>query len=57
MVVADAGHKTLAIAKLLLDDGVEPLFLYKNPMTKKGLFRKHEYVYDEDVLLLPVACG
>ena len=31
MIVADAGYKTPAIAKLLLDDGVEPLFPYKRP--------------------------
>lgn len=42
-----AGYKTPAIAKLLLNDGVEPLFSYKRPMTKNGFFRKHEYVYDE----------
>ena len=54
-MVADAGYKTPAIAKLLLDDGVEPLFPYKRPMTKKGFFRKYEYVYDEmyDCYLCP----
>lgn len=54
-MVADAGYKTPAIAKLLLDDGVEPLFPYKSPMTKKGFFRKYEYVYDEmyDCYLCP----
>ena len=46
-LIADAGYKTPAIAKLLLDDGVTPVFPYKSPMTKKGYFRKHEYVYDE----------
>lgn len=46
-LVADAGYKTPAIAKLLMDDGIQPLFSYKRPMTKKGFFRKHEYVYDE----------
>lgn len=46
-LVADAGYKTPAIAKLLMDDGIQPLFPYKRPMTKKGFFRKHEYVYDE----------
>ena len=46
-VVLDAGYKTPAIAKMLLDDDVQPLFPYKRPMTKDGLFRKHEYVYDE----------
>ena len=46
-VVADAGYKTPAIAKLLLDDEVLPVFPYKQPMTKEGFFRKYEYVYDE----------
>lgn len=48
-IVADAGYKTPAIAKLLLDDGVTPVFPYKSPMTKKGYFRKYEYVYDESL--------
>lgn len=46
-VIADAGYKTPAIAKLLLDDEVQPLFPCKRPMTKDGSFRKCEYVYDE----------
>lgn len=41
------GKKTPAIAKLLLDDEIQPLFSYNRPMTKEGFFRKHEYVYDE----------
>ena len=45
--VADAGYRTPAIAKMLLDDGVKPVFPYKRPMTKDGFFPKHEYVYDE----------
>ena len=46
-LIADAGYKTPAIAKLLLDDGIKPLFPYKRPLTKEGFFRKYEYVYDE----------
>lgn len=46
-IIMDAGYKTPAIAKLLLDDGIDPVFPYKRPMTKDGFFRKHEYVYDE----------
>ena len=46
-LVADAGYKTPAIAKLLFDDGIKPLFPYKRPMTKEGFFKKYEYVYDE----------
>lgn len=45
--IVDAGYKTPAIAKLLLDDGIKPVFPYKRPMTKDGFFRKSEYVYDE----------
>lgn len=46
-IVADSGYITPAIAKLLLDDGILPVFPYKASMTKKGFFKKHEYVYDE----------
>lgn len=46
-LVADAGYKTPAIAKILLDDGINPLLPYKRPMTKDGYFKKYEYVYDE----------
>ena len=46
-LIVDSGYKTPAIAKLLLDDGIKPLFPYKRPMTKDGFFKKHEYVYDE----------
>ncbi len=46
-LVADAGYKTPAIAKLLIDDGIRPLFPYKRPMTKEGFFKKYEYAYDE----------
>ena len=46
-IVVDAGYKTPAIAKMLIDDGITPIMPYKRPMTKKGFFRKSEYVYDE----------
>ena len=45
-MAVDAGYKTPAIAKLLLDDGVDPVFPYKRPMTKDGFFKKSEYAYD-----------
>ena len=45
-IVMDAGYKIPAIAKMLIDDNIEPVFPYKRPMTKKGFFRKYEYVYD-----------
>lgn len=46
-IIVDAGYKAPAIAKLLIDDGIKPLFPYKRPMTKEGCFRKYEYAYDE----------
>jgi hypothetical protein len=46
-LVADAGYKTPAIAKLLIDDEIKPLLPYKRPMTKEGFFKKYEYAYDE----------
>ena len=54
-LIADAGYKTPAIAKLLLDKGITPVFPYKCPQTKEGFFKKREYVYDEyfDCYLCP----
>ena len=46
-LIADAGYKIPAIAKMLIDDGIEPLFPYKRPQTKEGFFKKYEYAYDE----------
>lgn len=46
-IVMDAGYKIPPIAKMLIDDGIEPIFPYKRPMTKEGFFNKREYVYDE----------
>ena len=46
-LIADAGYKTPAIAKLLIDKGITPLFPYKQPMTKERFFKKYESVYDE----------
>jgi len=46
-MIMDAGYKTPSIAKLLLDNGITPLFPFKRPMTKDGFFKKYEYAYDE----------
>ena len=46
-LIADAAYKTPALAKLLIDDGVIPVFPYKRPMTKDDFFKKYDYVYDE----------
>lgn len=45
--VMDAGYKTPAIVRAVLKEGKVPVLPYKRPMTKKGFFKKLEYVYDE----------
>jgi hypothetical protein len=54
-VVADAGYKTPAVCKEIIDDGKVPVMPYKRPSTKPGNFKKYEYVYDEhfDCYLCP----
>ena len=42
----DAGYITPYICKTILDDGIIPAIPYKRPMTKKGFFKKYEYVYE-----------
>lgn len=32
---------------MLIDENITSVFSYKSPMTKKGYFRKNEFVYDE----------
>lgn len=46
-VVLDAGYKTPGICREIIMAGKKPVMPYKRPMTKKGFFRKYEYVYDE----------
>lgn len=46
-MILDAGYKTPAIAKLLIDDGIIPVMPYKRANTPKGYMPKKEYVYDE----------
>lgn len=46
-MILDAGYKTPAIAKLLLDDDITPVMPYKRVAAPKGFFRKNEFVYDE----------
>lgn len=46
-IIADAGYKNPAIAKLLIGDGIMQVFPYTRPQTKKGFFKKYEFVYDE----------
>lgn len=54
-IVVDDRYKIPAIAKLILEDGKVPVMPYKRLMTKKGFFKKQDYVYDEyyDCYLCP----
>lgn len=44
----DAGYFTPAICREIIKDGKKLWIPYKRPMTKKGFFKKYEYVYDEE---------
>lgn len=46
-ITVDAGYKTPWICKKIIEDGRNPSTPYKRPMSKKGFFYSHEYVYDE----------
>ena len=46
-LVMDAGYKTPGIAHLLFQNNLTSVFPYKRPMTKKGFFKKYDYVYDQ----------
>jgi len=46
-VVVDAGYKTPYNCKILIEQKIRPVMPYTRPMTKKGFFKKYEYVYDE----------
>jgi transposase len=54
-VVVDAGYKTPGICREIVQAGKMPVMPYRRPMTKKGYFKKYEYVYDEhyDCYLCP----
>jgi len=51
----DSGYKTPWIMKQIFDSGRKAAVPYKRPMTKKGFFKKYDYVYDEyyDCVLCP----
>jgi transposase len=55
VVTADAAYKTPWICKRIFDDERIPSLPYKRPMTKKGFFKKYEYVHDEcfDYVICP----
>ncbi|MDY2957535.1 IS1182 family transposase [Floccifex sp.] len=47
-VSLDAGYYTPAICRTILENNQKPFLPYKRPMTKKGFYKKYEYVYDEE---------
>lgn len=47
LVCLDNGYTSPAVAKKIIDSGKEILTPYKRPMTKKGFFKKNDFVYDE----------
>lgn len=54
-VAVDAGYKTPANARYLLNKNITPYMPYTRPRGSKDLLKKSEYVYDEyyDVYLCP----
>ena len=44
-VALDAGYKTPAICKEIIDGGKTPVMPYTCPKTKKGLFGKNDFIY------------
>lgn len=54
-IAPDAGYKTPAILKKIIDNHQIPLLPYTRPKTKSGYFKKWEYKYDEssDVYICP----
>lgn len=47
LICLDNGYTSPAVAKNVIDSGKSILTPYKRPMTKKGFFKKYEFVYDE----------
>ena len=54
-MVMDAGYKNPPTAKMLMDDGISPIFPYTRSGGKKGMIPKREFIYDEyyDCYLCP----
>jgi len=54
-VALDSAYKTPWIMKQIFDSGRKAVTPRKGPMTKKGFFKKYEYVYDEyyDCIICP----
>lgn len=57
-IAGDAAYITTHICKTTIEDEIILCLPYKRPMTKKGNFKKYEYVYDEynDIYICPNEC-
>lgn len=57
-MAGDAAYITPHICKTIYQDGIIPCLPYKRPMTKKGYFKKYDYIYDEamDIYICPNNC-
>ncbi|SHN72476.1 transposase [Desulfitobacterium chlororespirans] len=55
VIAMDSAYKTPWIMKQIIDSERIPAVPYKRPMTKKGFFKKRDYVYDDyyDCILCP----
>lgn len=47
-VSLDSGYLSPAICREIIENAQTPYMPYKRPMTKKGFFKKYEYVYDDE---------
>lgn len=47
LICLDSGYRSPSVAKTIIDDGKKILTPYTRPMTKKGFYKKYEYVFDE----------
>lgn len=57
-MAGDAAYITTHICKTTIEDDIILCLPYKAPMTKRGYFKKYEYVYDEqnDIYICPNNC-
>ena len=57
-MAGDAAYITTHICKTAVEDDIILCLPYKRPMTKKGYFKKYEYVYDgyNDIYICPNNC-
>lgn len=47
-VSLDAGYIAPAICREIIENKQTPYMPYKRPLTKRGFFKKYDYVYDEE---------